>query len=162
MIEKRVKAKHWQPRCHIHTEHSFIVFEGHQEGTRIQALGKNKQASIKRQTNLLNIVLILPKLFIVIFKNIDIITCFKRFKHSLSRFWLAESILRRPTYARSTSTKHYFIKLRVLLNKVGDKKLKDKLLHIILCLYLLCSRRKVAVMKETILLWTLLSIRRQF
>ena len=162
MIEKRVKAKHWQPRCHIHTEHSFIVFEGHQEGTRIQALGKNKQASIKRQTNLLNIVLILPKLFIVIFKNIDIITCFKRFKHSLSRFWLAESILRRPTYARSTSTKHYFIKLRVLLNKVGDKKLKDKLLHIIFCLYLLCSRQKVAVMKETILLWTLLSIRRQF
>ena len=123
---------------------------------------KKKQASIKRQTNLLNIVLIFPKLFIVIFKNIDIITCFKRFKHSLSRFWLAESILRRPTYARSTSTKHYFIKLRVLLNKVGDKKLKDKLLHIILCLYLLCSRRKVAVMKETILLGTFLSIRRQF
>ena len=125
-------------------------------------LSKNKQASIKRPTNLLNIVLIFPKLFIVIFKNIDIITCFKRFKHSLSRFWLAESILRRPTYARSTSTKHYFIKLRVLLNKVGDKKLKDKLLHIILCLYLLCSRRKVAVMKETILLGTFLSIRRQF
>ena len=123
---------------------------------------KKKQASIKRQTNLLNIVLIFPKLFIVIFNNIDIITCFKRFKHSLSRFWLAESILRRPTYARSTSTKHYFIKLKVLLNKVGDKKLKDKLLHIILCLYLLCSRRKVAVMKETILLWTFLSIRRQF
>ena len=75
---------------------------------------KNKQASIKRKTNLLNIFLIFPELFIVIFKNIDTITCFKRFKHSLSKFWLAESILRRPTYARSTSTKQYFIKLSVL------------------------------------------------
>ena len=103
------------------------VIKRYIKSTRIQALEKKKQASIRRQTNLLNIVLIFPKLFIVIFNNIDIITCFKRFKHSLSRFWLAESILRRPTYARSTSTKHYFIKLRVLLNKVGDKKLKDKL-----------------------------------
>ena len=75
---------------------------------------KNKQARIKRQTNLLSIVLTFPELLIVIFENIDTITCFKRFKHSLSNFWLAESILRRPTYARSTSTKQYFIKLSIL------------------------------------------------
>ena len=149
-----MKRSIWQPCCHIHTENSCIVFEGHQEGTRIQVLKKkSKQASIKRKTNLLNIFLIFPELFIVIFKNIDTITCFKRFKHSLSKFWLAESILRRPTYARSTSTKQYFIKLSVLQNKVGDKKLKDKLHSIFnLYLYLFCSTRKVAFIKEPIFL----------
>ena len=79
---------------------------------------KNKQARIKRQTNLLNIVLIFPGLFLVIFENIDTITCSKRFKHSLSRFRSAGSKLTWPTYSWLTSTKQYFINLGPVLKVV--------------------------------------------